>query len=76
MEPIVLMGLIVVVYGGYVSWLDCRPGVATAIRRCMERRRSRQMKRPEQSARQWRGVYAVGLDAGRLCSRRRCHVPC
>jgi hypothetical protein len=76
-EPIVLMGLLVVVYGGYVSWMDCRQGVLTALHRCMARRRAgRQRKRGQTTARHWGRMYVAGLDDARLCSRRRFHVPC
>lgn len=31
MEPMVLLGLIVVVYGGYVAWLDLRKDVSALL---------------------------------------------
>lgn len=31
MEPMVLLGLIVVAYGGYVAWLDLRKDVSVVL---------------------------------------------
>ncbi len=72
MEPIVLMGLLVVVYGGYISWLDCRQGVRRFVRRCMGLRRFHRGKRSEGR----RGMAVVGMDCARFRGRRRAHATC